>query len=89
LTVASKWQTPAPDEIQSIIQAVEKRSGIVLGCQEVASLLGLEPDGHVVVAEWVDGSASIPYACWAVLCEMAGLGLIWRVGDRPTLLDFT
>lgn len=87
LTVAAKWQPPAPDEIQSLFQAVERRLGIVLGCQEVASLLGLDPDGSPVVADWIEGRARIPYACWALLCEMAGMGLIWRVGERPNLLS--
>lgn len=88
LTVASKWQPPAPEEVQSLLLAISKRTGLTLGSQEVAGLLGLGQEGRAVVTGWLEGSTSIPYPCWALLCEMAGLGLIWRVGDRPSLLSF-
>lgn len=88
LTVASKWQPPAPEEVQSLLLAISKRTGLPMASQDVAGLLGLGHEGCTVVAGWLDGRASIPYACWALLCEMAGLGLIWRVGDRPSLLNF-
>jgi hypothetical protein len=86
--VASKWQSPAPEEVQSVLRAIGKRSGHSLENQKVAELLGLGAEGSSVVADWLEGRASIPYPCWAMLCEMAGLGLIWRVGDRPSLLNF-
>ena len=88
LTVASKWQPPAPIEFQGLLQAISKRLGVELSAQDVAGLLGLGPTGEGMVADWNDGRASIPYSCWAVLCEMGGLGLIWRVGDTPSLLNF-
>lgn len=88
LTVAKKWQQPAPNEVQSIFLAISKRTGLVLGSQEVSDLLGLGLDGASVVSDWLAGRASIPYSSWAMLCEMAGLGLIWKVGDRPNLLKF-
>jgi hypothetical protein len=86
--VASKWQSPAPEEVQSLLLAISKRTGLSLENQKIAGLLGLDPDGSSVVADWLAGRASIPYPCWAMLCEMAGLGLIWRVGDRPSMLNF-
>jgi hypothetical protein len=87
--VASKWQTPAPEEVRSLLLAIGKRTGLALESQVVAGLLGLGHDGDAVVADWLEGRTTIPYACWALLCEMAGLGLIWRVGDRPSLLSST
>lgn len=87
LTVASKWQPPAPDEVQSLLLAISKRTGQSLESQVVADLLGLGHEGSAIVADWLVGRASIPYPCWAMLCEMAGLGLIWRIGDRPSLLS--
>ena len=88
LTIASKWQPPAPVEFQSLVEAVGKRFGGELSAQDVARLIGLGPEGAAIVSDWNDGRASIPYSCWAVLCEMGGLGLIWRVGDTPSLLNF-
>lgn len=88
LTVASKWQSPAPEEVKSLLLAISKRTGLVLESQVVADLLGLGHEGSSAVADWLEGGTRIPYPCWALLCEMAGLGLIWRVGDRPNLLSF-
>lgn len=88
LTVASKWQPPAQDEVQSLLLAISKRTGLSLGSQAVADLLGLGHAGSAIVDDWLVGRSCIPYPCWAMLCEMAGLGLIWRVGDRPSLLNF-
>lgn len=88
LTVASKWQRPAPEEVESLLLAINKRTGLSLESQVVADLLGLGHGGCAAVADWRVGRASIPYPCWAILCEMAGLGLIWRVGERPRLLSF-
>lgn len=88
MTVASKWQPPAPIEFQGLLQAISKRLGVELSAQDVAGLLGLGPTGEGMVADWNDGRASIPYSCWAVLCELGGLGLIWRAGDTPNVLNF-
>lgn len=88
LTAASKWQVPAPEEVRSLLLAISKRTGLSLDDQVVADLLGLGLEGSSMVADWLKGSANIPYPCWALLCEMAGFGLIWRVGDRPSLLSF-
>jgi hypothetical protein len=71
-----------------LLLAISKRTGLTLDALVVADLLGLGHEGSAVVAGWFEGRASIPYPCWALLCEMAGLGLIWRVGDRPSLLSF-
>ncbi|MFA4834636.1 MAG: transcriptional regulator [Dehalococcoidia bacterium] len=88
LTVASKWQPPAPEEVQSLLLAIRKRTGLSPESQVVADLLGLGHEGCEAVSDWLGGRAIIPYTCWAMLCEMAGLGLIWRVGERPSLLSF-
>lgn len=88
LTVASKWQSPAPDEVQSLLLAISKRTGLRTDSKVVADLLGLGHEDCSVVGDWLEGRATIPYTCWAMLCEMAGLGLIWRVGDRPGILNF-
>ena len=70
-----------------MLHAIGKRRGLALEAQEAADLLGLGREGLSVVAGWIAGPNSIPYPCWAMLCEMAGLGLIWRIGDRPNLLN--
>ncbi|MNJ47954.1 hypothetical protein D3C77_431320 [compost metagenome] len=88
MTAAATWQPPAPEEIQSLLDAVGKRLRVDVDATLASNLLGLGPEGNLVVTEWLQGRASILYPCWAVLCEMAGLGLIWRVGEKPRLFNF-
>jgi hypothetical protein len=30
------------------------------------------------VRRWIGEAAAIPYAAWALLCEFAGLGCVWK-----------
>jgi|GEM_PF-4430255 hypothetical protein len=38
--------------------------------------------GSRTIRKWIGEESEIPYAAWALLCEIAGLGIIWR--DKQT-----
>lgn len=78
LTEAEHWEMPTGAEIRAVIAAVG------LSGSGVSRVLGLGSGGGRTVRRWVAGESPIPYAAWALLCEMAGLGRIWR-GETPTL----
>lgn len=42
---------------------------------DAAKLLGIS-DGRTI-RRWTGGDSPIPFAAWAILCEAAGLGMIW------------
>jgi hypothetical protein len=77
LRAADEWERPRTAEIQEIV----RRTG--LSARGVARVLGLsEHGGRVVVRSWI-GQADIPYAAWALLCDMAGYERIWLNSTRP------
>ncbi|WP_324606475.1 transcriptional regulator [Xylella fastidiosa] len=45
---------------------------------KAAQALGLGEKGGRTVRRWISEDSGISYANWALLCEMAGLGLIWK-----------
>ena len=45
---------------------------------KAAKVLGLGPKGDRTIRRWVGEDTPIPYAAWALLCDYAGLGLIWK-----------
>lgn len=69
-----------------MVKIIGERKGKELTGSDVAELLGLERNGSRTFRKWAGGESDIPYAAWALLCELGGFGLIWRVGDTPTLL---
>jgi hypothetical protein len=65
------WVQPTSDEVRAVL----KRAGLT-GAQAAARLY-LGQSGDRTVRRWTAGKP-IPYAAWAVLCDIAGLGCIWR-----------
>jgi len=47
---------------------------------EAAKLLGIS-DGRTI-RRWTGGDSPIPFAAWAILCNVAGLGLIWAKPEQ-------
>ena len=45
---------------------------------KAAKVLGLGPKGDRTIRRWVGEDTPIPYTAWALLCDYAGLGLIWK-----------
>lgn len=67
---ASGWTPPTAAEIHAVIN----KTG--LSGSEVARLVGVS--GGRTVRRWTGGEVDIPYAVWAMLCEQAGYGRIWK-----------
>jgi hypothetical protein len=74
LQPASSWEQPTGEEIREVL-----RLAGFTGAQ-AAKALGLSNKGDRTVRRWVSCESEIPYATWALLCEFAGLGVIWRQG---------
>ncbi|MEX3555939.1 MAG: XRE family transcriptional regulator [Burkholderia gladioli] len=73
LRPAPFWIRPMGAEIQEVV----RRAG--LSGRKAESYLGLPPVGGRQIRKWISGESSIPYAAWALLCDAAGLGQIWRI----------
>lgn len=63
------WEQPTPAEVRAVI----KLAGLTGA--EAAQLVGLSDSR--TVRRWTGGQSDIPFAAWAILCEVAGLGIIW------------
>jgi len=66
------WQQPSTEEIREVLRLAE------LSSAEASRVLGIESKGGRVMRRWVNMEVDMPYAAWAVLCDLAGLGIIWR-----------
>jgi hypothetical protein len=66
------WQQPTSDEIREVLRA----SGLT--GSEASRRLGLGDKGDRSVRRWIGGESAIPYAVWALLCDLAGQGQIWK-----------
>lgn len=66
------WEQPTGEEVREVL----KMSG--LSGSQAASFLGLGSTGSRTVRRWAGAETPIPYAAWALLCEQAGLGMIWK-----------
>ena len=70
------WECPTGDEIRRVL----KLAG--LSGSEAAKVLGLHTSssrnsGGRTIRRWTSGETAIPYAAWAILCDLAGFGQIW------------
>jgi hypothetical protein len=66
------WVQPTGVEIREVI----RRTGLT--GRATADVIGLsEKGGGRQVRRWISEESPIPYAAWAILCELAGLGQIW------------
>jgi hypothetical protein len=68
----SGWIQPNGAEVQEVIRRIG------LPGRALARKLGLSQWGGRQVQRWIAEDAPIPYSAWALLCDMAGLGQIWR-----------
>lgn len=66
------WVRPRGAEVQEAV----RRTG--LSGRALARVLGLSEHGGRQVRRWISEDAPINYTAWAILCDMAGLGRIWR-----------
>ncbi len=72
LCPAAGWARPTGEEIREVL-----RGAGFTGAQ-AARFLGLGAKGDRTVRRWIGEESSIPYACWALLCHVAGVGTIWQ-----------
>ncbi|MBK8972641.1 MAG: KorC repressor protein [Hahellaceae bacterium] len=64
------WETPTPEEVRNVM----KMAGLT--GKTASELVGLS--NTRTVRRWIGGDREIPYASWALLCDKAGLGVIWK-----------
>ncbi|MBN3785568.1 XRE family transcriptional regulator [Burkholderia sp. Ac-20353] len=76
LQPALYWSRPTGAEIQEIV----RRAG--MSGRKAEAYLGLsgKSDGRQI-RKWISQESLIPYAAWALLCDAAGLGQIWRINS--------
>lgn len=72
LRPAEEWAPPTGDEVRHALKLAE------FSGSKAARSLGLGSKGDRTVRRWVGGDSPIPYAAWAILCNFAGLGEIWK-----------
>jgi hypothetical protein len=72
LLPAERWQRPSGEEVREVL----RRAGLTGG--KAAKVLGLGPQGDRTIRRWVGEDSTIPYAAWALLCDLASLGAIWK-----------
>lgn len=80
LVNAENWVAPTKDEVKEVL----KMAGFTGG--QAGTFLGLQGKGRTV-RRWSGGYATIPYAAWALLCEAAGLGCIWKIKTESGLIQ--
>jgi hypothetical protein len=74
------WEQPRGPEIREVI----RRAGLT--GSETAKLVGVSVQtigGSRRVRKWISEESDIPYAAWAILCHVAGLGMIWIDESEP------
>lgn len=68
------FQRPSGDEVREVLHL----AGFTAG--QASRALGLGAQGGRTVRRWISEDSAIPYACWALLCDFAGFGCIWKGG---------
>jgi len=71
-----EWEKPTGDEIREVLR-LAGFSGA-----KAAQKIGLGKKGDRTIRRWISEETNIPYAAWALLCDFAGLGNIWRDKDN-------
>jgi hypothetical protein len=66
------WEQPTGEEVREVLRIAE------LSGSRAAKALGLGEKGDRTVRRWIGEDSTIPYAAWALLCDLAGLGSIWK-----------
>ena len=72
LRPAERWTPPSGEEIREVLHLAGFTGG------QAARVLGLGTKGDRTVRRWIGEQSAIPYAAWALLCDFAGLGAIWK-----------
>jgi DNA-binding transcriptional regulator YiaG len=70
LNPAESWARPTGQEISEVLRLTG------LSGSQASQRLGLS--GSRTIRKWIGEDSEIPYAAWALLCDIAGLGIIWR-----------
>lgn len=68
------WETPTAEEVSTLIDELGLTS------EATAQLVGVKYDR--TVRRWKSGESEISYASWAILCEEAGFGCIWKTNSK-------
>lgn len=74
LNPAEIWTRPTGQEISDVLRL----SGLSGG--QASKKLGLQDSR--TIRKWIGEESVIPYAAWALLCDLAGLGVIWRDSEQ-------
>lgn len=69
LPFAEGWIAPSREELRAVIGAAGLDTS---GC---ARFVGVS---RKTVNGWTTGAAPVPYTCWALLCQRAGLPPFWE-----------
>ena len=64
------WEPPTGDEVRYVL----KKAGLTGAA--AARLTGIKDSR--TVRRWTGGETPILFSPWAILCEVAGLGQIWK-----------
>jgi hypothetical protein len=72
LRPAEDWTQPTGEEIREVLRLAGLTGG------RAAKMLGLGAKGDRTVRRWIGEESQIPYAAWSLLCDLAGLGIIWK-----------
>lgn len=75
LVPQEKWVQPDAYEVQGVLAAAKLR-GLGPALDDFSKQLALGQRGSELLECWTRGGAPIPYATWADLCRLAGLGMI-------------
>ena len=72
LKPAERWAQPTGEEVREVLR-LAGFSG-----SKAAKALGLGAKGDRAIRRRIGEDTPIPYAAWAILCDQAGLGVIWK-----------
>ncbi|MBV6831309.1 transcriptional regulator [Xanthomonas euvesicatoria] len=72
LKPAERWTQPTGEEIREVLRLAG------LSGSKAAKALGLGAKGDRTIRRWIGEDTAIPYAAWAILCDLAELGAIWK-----------
>ena len=79
LRPATKWVRPTGDEVREVLGLAG------FSASAAAKALGLGDGGGRTVRRWTGEETNISFANWALLCDFAGLGQIWKEGERENI----
>lgn len=72
MPASAGWERPTGDEVKEVLRLAGFTGSMA------SKALGLGAKGDRTVRRWTGGETAIPYSTWALLCDFAGLGPIWR-----------